>query len=93
MFELGEYAEKLHTKVGEDVYNFKIDKLITVGKLAKNIAEGAIEKGMPKENICSFDTVEDFLNNAEKVLLKNEAILVKASRGMKFEKIVEYLKK
>ena len=39
MLELGEYAEELHEKVGEEVVKNKIDILITVGKLAKNIAK------------------------------------------------------
>lgn len=89
MFELGEYAESLHTRVGEDVVNFEIDMLFIVGKLAKNIAQGAVNKGMPKENIITFENLDELLYNLDSQIKDGDAILVKASRAMGFEKIVE----
>lgn len=89
MLELGEYSEKLHTKVGEDAQSFGIDKLFTVGKNAKNIAQGAINKGMAKENVISFETLEELIDNLKSQIAEDDAILVKASRAMGFEKIVE----
>ena len=90
MFELGEYAESLHTKVGEDVAEFKIDKLITVGELAKNICKGAENKGMT--DFIHFETVDELLEKIEGYICEEDAILVKASRGMKFERIIEKIK-
>ena len=39
MFELGEFAEEIHRKVGIEVFTHKIDVLVTVGELAKYIAD------------------------------------------------------
>ena len=89
MFELGEYAENLHIKVGEEVEKCGIDNLFTVGKNAKNIAKGAVNKGMQKEKIISFENLEELLCILNDYIKEGDAILVKASRGMHFEKIVE----
>lgn len=89
MFELGEYTEKLHQKVGEDVKSFGIDLLFTVGKNAKNIASGAINSGMQKENVEIFENIENLLSIINEKLKEEDAVLVKASRAMGFEKIVE----
>lgn len=87
VLEMGEFAETELYKIGENLP--KIDCLITVGNIAKYIANGAKEKGFT--DILSFETVEEaisFLDNEE---LENDAILVKASRGMRFERIVKAL--
>ena len=91
MFELGSYAENLHRKVGKEVADKNIDILITVGNLSKNIAKEAIENKMNKENIYIFDTKEEAICCIEKIAERGDVILVKASNGMKFNKIVEKL--
>lgn len=91
MLELGEYSDKLHEEVGENVAKNKIDKLYTVGKLAKNIKQGAINEGMDEQNIKSFNTLEELLNDLKKLIQKGDAVLVKASRAMSFEKIINEL--
>ena len=91
MLELGEYSDKLHEEVGENVAKNKIDKLYTVGKLAKNIKQGAINEGMNEQNIKSFDILEELLNELKNLIQKGDAVLVKASRAMSFEKIVNEL--
>ena len=91
MLELGEYSDKLHEEVGENVAKNKIDKLYTVGKLAKNIKQGAINEGMDEQNIKSFNTLEELLNELKNLIQKGDAVLVKASRAMSFEKIINEL--
>ena len=92
MLELGEYSKKIHSDIGEVVANNNIDMLITVGEEAKNIAKTAEEKGVDNSKIFTFNSnqeVKDFLKNTVK---KDDTILVKASNGMKFIEIVEFLK-
>ncbi len=91
MFELGSYAENLHRKVGKEVADKNIDILITVGNLSKNIAKEAIENKMNKENVYIFNTKEEAICCIEKIAKKEDVVLVKASNGMKFNKIVEKL--
>lgn len=91
MLELGEYSEKLHEEVGENVAKNEIDKLYTVGKLAQNIKNGAINAGMLEQNVKSYDTLEDILKEIKTLIGKGDAVLVKASRAMSFEKIINEL--
>lgn len=93
MLELGEYSEKLHSDVGKVVADCKIDKLITIGKEAKNIAKAAILNGIDKSDVYICNDLEEAKEVLEnKIELKDIAILVKASRGMKLENIVEDIK-
>lgn len=90
MLELGEYAEELHEKVGEEVVKNKIDILITVGKLAKNIAKRAKEMGL--KNIYSVENNEEAVLILNKILSEGDLILLKASNAMNFSKILEKIK-
>lgn len=93
MLELGEYTQELHEKVGEQVYQNKIDILMCNGENAKYIAKSAKERGMSEENIYYFKTKEELENTLKKVAKSGDVILLKASNGMKFFDIAEKLKK
>ena len=91
MFELGEFSKKLHEKVGVEVVKNKIDMLVCCGKNAKYIVDNAKNEGMSKDSVYYFenkDEIEDFVRNNWK---SGDAILFKASNGMKFFNIVENL--
>ena len=91
MFELGEFSKKLHEKVGVEVVKNKIDILVCCGKNAKYIVDSAKNEGMSKDSVYYFenkDEIEDFVRNNWK---SGDAILFKASNGMKFFNIVENL--
>ena len=92
MLELGDYSKQLHEKVGTEVVKNKIDLLIVVGKEAKNIAKQANIEGMKKENIKQLETIEEAIEWIKKQVKKGDAILIKASNGMNFKKIVESIK-
>lgn len=98
MFELGDDEKKLHYDVGQYLAARSIDILLTVGELSKNIAEGAsdyIKQHNPNSSleIKSFDGKESLMDFAKGFLREGDNILVKASHGMKFSEIVEFLKK
>lgn len=92
MFELGEFSEEIHRKVGIEVVTHKIDILVTVGKLAKYIAEEAKYLRMPEENIISLETTEEALEYLNKILQKDDAVLLKAAHGMHFSEIFKSIK-
>lgn len=93
MLELGQYSSKLHEKVGSEVYKNRIDILITVGNESKNIVKQAILDGMKKEQIHELENIEEAIKIIKEQSQKGDAILVKASNGMNFKKIVEEIKK
>jgi len=65
------------------------DALIAIGPRAKFIAEAARDAGMQKRNIRTFDTAEDAKGEVRDLVKKGDLVLVKASRGMHLEIIVE----
>ena len=91
MLEMGEWAEEAHALVGQYVVENDVEILVTVGKNSIKIAEGAKNAGMKQENVYCFDSndaVSEFLDAEVK---KGDVILVKGSRGMKLETVVERL--
>lgn len=93
MFELGEFSEEIHRKVGIEVVTHKIDILVTVGKLAKYIAEEAKYLRMPEKNIISLETTEEASEYLNKILQKDDAVLLKAAHGMHFSEIFKSISK
>ena len=91
MFELGNYSEELHKKVGIEVVKNNIDILITCGQYAKYIAEEAEINGMKKEQIYNARNLEEIENILKQIIKENDNILLKASNGMKFFQLAEKL--
>lgn len=90
MFELGENESLLHYEVGKYLATKQIDLLITAGTLAKNIAK-AVKENL-KIDVLMYDTRDELLEDLSKHLKANDTVLIKASHGMHFDKIVEDLK-
>ncbi len=92
ILELGQYAEKLHKQVGEEIYKSQIDLLICRGENAKYIVEEAEKLGMPKEKIYYLNNNDEVINKIKEIAKPKDIILLKASNGMKFFDIAEKLK-
>ena len=67
--------------------------LIAVGDDSRFMIDEAVANGMDKENTYYFKTKEEAIKNFENILQKGDVILVKASRGMHLEEVVEFLSK
>ena len=89
MLELGPSSDLFHRAVGQSFGEMGTDCLIAVGELARYLAEGAREAGMGQ--VYRFDTLEQAMPIILEQLRPGTTILVKASRMMKFERIVEAL--
>lgn len=92
MFELGEYAKKLHEDVGKEVYNRKIDLLICHGKEANNIANKAKQEGMNEKQVYYLENKDDIIALLKQICKEGDIILFKASNGMKFFNLAEKAK-
>ena len=89
MLELGPFAHALHEGVGECVGRADVDCLIAVGELARYLWEGADRSGVPMSYYCA---TKDEAKQAIKLALQpGSTVLVKASRGMAMEELVDYL--
>ena len=91
MLELGEFSQKMHQKMGEEVVKNNIDILITVGKEAKIIAN-TVKSSTENIEVYSFENNQDASNLLKELMKEKDVILIKASHGMHFEEIVEYIK-
>jgi len=88
MFELGPLAPALHRGVGEYLAKSGVDCLVAVGELAKHIYDAALS--LPEAYYCA--SKEEARPVLDALIRPNATILVKASRGMAFEDLVDYLK-
>ena len=86
MYELGSKTKEAHEDVGSFAKG-KIDLLIVIGENVDNY-----ENGFGNENIRKFASKDDFFKEVDSLINKDDVILVKASRGMKFEKVTSKLK-
>lgn len=89
MLELGEFSEKLHKKVGEEVARNNIDILICRGKYSKQIIEGA-EKNH-KLQIIGLQSNDEIIKKLKEILKEGDVVLIKASNAMKFYEICQKL--
>ena len=88
MFELGEYAEELHKKVGKEIAKNNIEILICTGKNSKNIIDEAKENN-PKLETYYLRNNDEILEKIHEILREEDVILIKASNGMKFFEICQ----
>lgn len=91
MLELGDKAAELHREIGELVQQMHFDVLVAVGKLSKNTQLGAIACGMDRGSALHFENAEKAMEYLSENVRFGDILLVKGSRGMKMEQIVEKL--
>lgn len=89
MLELGKYEIESHKDIGAHAFSKEINFLIVVGKRGKIIGEGALETGMDKKKIFFAKDNNEVIKFLEQYLQNEDVVLVKGSRGMKMEEIVE----
>ena len=86
VFELNDFAEEYHRKIGKVLAKAKIDLLITAGEYSKYINEEVLkEKNIENYHFKDNNEVIRNLN----LLKKGDTVLIKASNGMKFDEIVK----
>ena len=86
MGELGEDEIQYHKELGEKLRELNYDIMLTVGKLSRNISD------IDTSRSIHFVSIEGCTNYLKNNLRKNDKVLVKASRAMGFEQIIENLK-
>lgn len=87
MLELGVRTEEAHRALGRHAARVA-DFIVTVGARAEFIAEGAAETGFPESQIKRFNTQDEAKLPIQDLIDEGDLILVKASQGIRLEKIV-----
>ncbi len=91
MLEMGPYAESLHYAVGEYAGKSGVDCLLTVGEDAVHMQRGAEENGVKQTHY--FNNNDELAEGLIDLIKKGDFVLLKGSRGMHLEEVVEKLKK
>ncbi|MDH3806956.1 MAG: UDP-N-acetylmuramoyl-tripeptide--D-alanyl-D-alanine ligase, partial [Gammaproteobacteria bacterium] len=86
MLELGEDAAQLHHDVGDAIRNAGVERLFTYGELSGNAAEAF------GDGASSYDSIEALVSDASTGLSENVNVLVKGSRSMRMERVVDALR-
>lgn len=89
MFELGEKEKEMHARVGTYAAEHGVDCLICAGTLSESMYEAAKAAGIAQA--WHFADREMLLAELGSLLKPGDSVLVKASHGMGYEKIVEEL--
>lgn len=92
MFELGKQSAQQHLRVGEHIAQHKISALYLLGAKAAEVRKGALRGGMPPERIFVGNDHGALARQLRRRLRRGDWLLVKGSRGMRMEKILERLK-
>ena len=92
MFEMGDYSEFAHRQVGKFALN-NTDILIAIGNDSEYMVKDLKENGFNEDNLYYFETKEEAIKKLDNIIKDGDIILVKASRGMHLEEVVEYLTK
>ena len=89
MRELGENAARIHYETGEKIARTGVDYLYGIENLAEKMLDGAQSAGLSNVRfyVDSTKAGEDFVNEVQ----AGDLILVKGSRGIKTEKVIEKL--
>jgi len=91
MRELGTVAVVEHLRLGQEIVTRPVDRLITVGELGAEIARGATIAGFPAEAVQVCATPAEAVAFLREDLRPGDLVLVKASRALALETIIQDL--
>ncbi|CAM3575260.1 UDP-N-acetylmuramoyl-tripeptide--D-alanyl-D-alanine ligase [Marinicrinis lubricantis] len=91
MLELGEQEEQFHRDIGRLLHPDEIQYVFTYGELAEQIAL-AVSDAYPSGSVISFSNKEDIVLKLKSFSSGKTVVLVKGSRGMRLEEVVNGLR-
>jgi UDP-N-acetylmuramoyl-tripeptide--D-alanyl-D-alanine ligase len=92
MAELGPIAAREHERVGELAARLRVDRLVTVGAGAREIAAAALREGVEPESAVSFEDPDDALADIVANARAGDVVLFKASRVAALDRLAESLR-
>ena len=93
MLELGPASPDLHRAAGEEAARADVSELVAVGGAsARALANGAVHAGMPPSRVHYVENSKDAADLAAALVKSGDVVLVKGSRGIRTEVVVDRLK-
>jgi UDP-N-acetylmuramoyl-tripeptide--D-alanyl-D-alanine ligase len=94
MAELGSESSEFHRKLGEEIVTHcGPDRLIVCGQHAEEVVHAARQSGMPEAKIVACRLAEETIPLVQPAIRKGNAVLVKGSRSMGMERVVEAIRR
>jgi len=91
MLEMGDDTATLHRQIGRKAAKQGMDYLLAIGKQACHLLAGAGEMGMSRESLTEAEEHRELALKVHRLMDAGDWVLVKGSRGMRMEKVVEAL--
>jgi len=91
MLELGSFAEEAHLQLGRRVGELSLDFLLAMGEWAPVVVASAIRHGIEPERTRVLESHGDAISLLRRVMQEGDWVLIKGSRRMAMEKVVEGL--
>jgi UDP-N-acetylmuramoyl-tripeptide--D-alanyl-D-alanine ligase len=92
MLELGDHEAEAHRTVGEEAARAGVALLAAFGPRSRALADAAAAAGLPADRIFHTEEIDALVAWAREHVTASDLLLVKASRGMKLERLVEALR-
>ncbi|MCK4463816.1 MAG: UDP-N-acetylmuramoyl-tripeptide--D-alanyl-D-alanine ligase [Candidatus Omnitrophica bacterium] len=89
MLELGKKSKYFHETLGKHIAQSDASILITLGPMSRYTSDSAIKNGMRGSNVSYFNNRESLFSVLPGILRKDDIVLVKGSRAMHMEEVVE----
>jgi len=89
MLELGDISQTAHRRVGQLLGTLNVAGVFLLGAHATDVVEGAVEKGMIRDRIWIARTHRDIVNLLKAHINPGDWVLVKGSRGMCMEAVID----
>jgi UDP-N-acetylmuramoyl-tripeptide--D-alanyl-D-alanine ligase len=90
MLELGDHAAAYHRQAGRQVGVSRVDHLLACGQFSGEVVAGAVDEGLHAAHACA--AVDEVLEQLERSLGPGDVVLVKGSRSMRMERVVDRLR-
>lgn len=91
ILELGDFEDEGHRIVGRRSAAV-VKQLISVGPKARIITEAALESGLTPEQVIAFENKSEAIEHLPSLIQSGDFVLVKGSRGVKMEDVVDALR-
>jgi len=91
MLELGRETVSAHFEAGRMAAERGVHEILALGDHADEVVRGAVEGGIPSERTRIVRTHEEMANGIYELLREGDVVLLKASRGMRLDRVVELL--
>ncbi len=92
MLELGDIAGNIHRRMGALAARIEVEKLIIYGEFKGEVHEGAVDEGMDEGSAWMVESKDDAVEVLKEIVSDGDVVLVKGSRGMGMEEVVEKLR-